>query len=680
MQLALATPLALALFSALAPAQQDRLSSTLRDFQQPGSQPEEVSDPVLAYGSCMPCHGNYDPDIEPGRTWSSSLMAQATRDPIFHAAMAIAEQDAAFAGDLCLRCHSPVGWMGGRSVPTDGSALDSSQGDYEGVSCNFCHRMVDPVYEPGNPSEDSSILANLLAPLEKEAHTGQFVLDPLDRRRGPFDLGPSFFWHEWRESSFHRESLLCASCHDVSNPLFERQPDGSYAMGQLDRPHPTQEKRDEFPVERTYSEWAESIYAQGELEMGGRFGGNKTSVSTCQDCHMPDASGTACRPNLGGAFRNDLPLHTMNGANSWVLRAVDHLYPAFETQLTPEAIDDAIARNVSMLQRSADLQLHGGAGEDLVVRVINRTGHKLPTGYGEGRRMWLTVRFLDEEGEVLAEHGAYDLDAAELDEGSTRVWEVVHGLDQAVSEETGVPAGPSFHFVLNNTTLLDNRIPPRGFDDLDFDVRQAGPVGVAYPEQHFWDEVEFSPPARAIRAEVELYHQTTSKEYVEFLRDANVTSDAGDVAHDMWELFGRSEPVLLGSAELLLDVATCPEPIEYGLASSGPSTPEIGWVGTPSAAAGSFRLTLTGARPGSFVGLLQGEAAMEQTLDGAQLLVDGAQVLRGMLTDASGAATVDLPLTPDLAGERRYFQFVYRDPDAPDGLGASAGLHVEFCE
>ena len=53
-------------------------------------------------------------------------------------ALTIANQDAAFAGDLCLRCHAPVGWLEGRSTPTDGSHLADI--DYEGVSCNFCHR------------------------------------------------------------------------------------------------------------------------------------------------------------------------------------------------------------------------------------------------------------------------------------------------------------------------------------------------------------------------------------------------------------------------------------------------------------------------------------------------------------------------------------------------------------
>ena len=47
-------------------------------------------------------------------------MGQAARDPLFHACLAVANQDAAFAGDLCIRCHTPGGWISGRSEPTDG--------------------------------------------------------------------------------------------------------------------------------------------------------------------------------------------------------------------------------------------------------------------------------------------------------------------------------------------------------------------------------------------------------------------------------------------------------------------------------------------------------------------------------------------------------------------------------
>ena len=50
------------------------------------------------------------------------MMANAGRDPIFWATLAVAEQDFDGSGNLCIRCHSTGGWYGGRSTPTDGSA------------------------------------------------------------------------------------------------------------------------------------------------------------------------------------------------------------------------------------------------------------------------------------------------------------------------------------------------------------------------------------------------------------------------------------------------------------------------------------------------------------------------------------------------------------------------------
>ncbi len=44
------------------------------------------------------------------------MMAQAGRDPVFYAALDIANADAGFAGEFCLRCHLPRAWVNGRIV------------------------------------------------------------------------------------------------------------------------------------------------------------------------------------------------------------------------------------------------------------------------------------------------------------------------------------------------------------------------------------------------------------------------------------------------------------------------------------------------------------------------------------------------------------------------------------
>jgi len=48
--------------------------------------------------------------------WRDSMMANAGRDPIFWATLAIVEQDFDGSGDLYIRCHSIGGWYGGGST------------------------------------------------------------------------------------------------------------------------------------------------------------------------------------------------------------------------------------------------------------------------------------------------------------------------------------------------------------------------------------------------------------------------------------------------------------------------------------------------------------------------------------------------------------------------------------
>src|SRR5262249_14402101 len=154
-------------------------------------------------------------------------------------------------------------------------------------------------------------------------HSANYIVDPEDRRRGPFDLGPNFPpYHQWRQSPFHMTARMCATCHDVSNPIFERQSNGTYALGTLGQANPSGSKFDQFPLELTYSEWANSAFAVSPINMNGRFGGNLTAVSSCQDCHMPPTTGQGCRV---AAVRSDLPTHYFNGGNTWVLKAIRNL-------------------------------------------------------------------------------------------------------------------------------------------------------------------------------------------------------------------------------------------------------------------------------------------------------------------------------------------------------------------
>ena len=197
-----------------------------------------------------------------------------------------------------------------------------------------------------------------------------------------------------------------------------------------------------------------------------------------------------------------------------------------------------------MLERASDMELTSD-GETLNVRIINNSGHKLPTGYPEGRRMWINVRFFDAQGLLIAESGHYDPVTADLTHAGTKIYECEIGPDAAVAALTGLTEGPSFHFALNNKVYKDNRIPPRGFTNAKFESIQALPVGATYADGQYWDDTPYGIPCDAASAEVTVFHQTTSKEYIEFLLNENTTNNAGQIAYDQWVAHGKSAPVVM---------------------------------------------------------------------------------------------------------------------------------------
>lgn len=523
--------------------------TTLADFQLPGSQPGQ-SGSVENPATCAVCHGNYAVPVEPQFGWRGSMMAQAARDPLFYAALAIANQDAAQSGDLCIRCHTPGGWLEGRSTPTDGSALTAA--DREGVSCAICHGLVrpsllgtnpypgDPAYTTGTYGLDQTYLGTLAA-VPPVPSSGMYIVDSSDSRRGPRTGLTSP--HSTIYSPFHSEALICATCHDVSNPVYSRDSTGTYALNALGQPAPSGNPYEMFPIERTFSEWQMSAYASTP---GGiyapQFGGNKTNVSTCQDCHMRDATGKACnRPNA--PVRTDLATHDLTGGNTFIPRLVAALYPS---EVDTTALQAGIERARYMLQHAASLDLEVSPlwnGWRARVRVTNETGHKLPSGYPEGRRMWLHVRAWDDGGALVFESGGYDSTTATLAaDPQIKVYESRLGLSPATAAATGLPAGPSFHFVLNDRVEWDNRIPPRGFTNAGFTTVQASPVGVYYTDGQHWDDTFYDLPAAAQRVTVVLRYQTASREYIEFLRDTNTTDNTGMVLYTQWAAHGKSSP------------------------------------------------------------------------------------------------------------------------------------------
>ncbi|MFN7940377.1 MAG: hypothetical protein U0X73_02165 [Thermoanaerobaculia bacterium] len=551
--------MALALAALAGSAMAALIPMTAADFWVAGTQTGDVEEgTLLPATNCRACHGNFDPGRDPWSTWAGSLMGLAGRDPLFYAQLTAANQDVGEVGTFCLRCHVPLAVISGHAADPTGAALTDD--DRGGVDCHFCHSLVDPMYVAGtSPPEDEAVLAGLANP---PAHVGNamFVVDPEGRRRGPYsDANPP---HLALSSPFHRRAQLCGTCHDVGNLAVSRQPDGTYRYNAIGAPSPDPDPHGQFPLERTFTEWLLSSFANGGVDLGGRFGGSRgPRVSTCQDCHMPTHTGRGC---FAGPERTDLASHEFAGAAVPVLDLIAaQLESDPNPPVDPKQLMLARERALSMLQRAASLALFERDGL-VVARLVNQTGHKLPTGHIEGRRMWLHVRFLDPDGEVLAEYGHYDAEQAELDEETTTVFEMRVGLSEEAAAATGLPAGVTGHMALADSIVEDNRIPPRGFDPAAFAAAGAPAVGAAYAEGQFWHDSIFTPPPGAVRAECEVYYQSLPRRYVEALRDGNVTDDRGKELEELWERTGRGAPLLMTAASAFMTGSLFSDGFESG--------------------------------------------------------------------------------------------------------------------
>jgi uncharacterized repeat protein (TIGR01451 family) len=509
------------------------LTTTRLNFFLPGTQPSGLVNDIAVPVDCDICHTSpiYD-------SWRGTMMGQAGRDPAMWAALSVANIDAPNSGDYCLRCHTPKGWLEGRSHPSDGSVL-LGEDTGAGVACAVCHRMVDPI--PSATDQAVAIDADIRAALTSTVPAGHvgsamLIVDPYDRRRGPFELAFTFPYHSAYRTDFlgqsqdaATESRLCGTCHNLDNPFLSwsvarnqywpndsDQPASSFAKGQL------------FPIERTYDEWLNSEYATTGV-LAPRFAGDRADgiVRSCQDCHMRRATGIAAEAQFNPITRDCsstgcLPVHDMTGGNTWAPQLVQDDEWRLQAAGEGTYLNSTVLRARSMLQRAATLTATlttSGTEKVAVVRVINQTGHKLPTGYPEGRRMWLNVRAYGADGTLVYESGAYDWSTGILSlDADVKIYEVKQGLTPELAGVLGLPAGESFHFTLNNTVVKDNRIPPRGYTQAAFDQPGLRPVGTTYLDGQHWDDTLYVLPGDAERVFVTLYYQTASKEYVDFLR------------------------------------------------------------------------------------------------------------------------------------------------------------------
>jgi hypothetical protein len=133
--------------------------------------------------------------------------------------------------------------------------------------------------------------------------------------------------------------------------------------------------------------------------------------------------------------------------------------------------------------------------------------------------------------------------------------------DVTLGDLAALPPGSeheTFHFVLNNTVVKDNRIPPFGMSSEEARKRNALPVPAdqyngASGTYDYFDDVSLNVPTGATYATIDLLYQPTSWEYVQFLYLANngqnpFLADEGAYMLEAWLNTGMAEPYVMASA------------------------------------------------------------------------------------------------------------------------------------
>jgi hypothetical protein len=589
--------------------------------RMPGTQPGQVA--LQAPTRCLNCHAGYDTAVEPGYNWMGSMMAQSARDFLFWSCMTVGAQDSIWAvgtpnaTDICERCHFPKGWLEGRSDPTNASLMTGA--DFDGVQCDFCHRMWDPFFEttyagtregndwlgywdetnasgtPSQPAADAtyaedmtlagaiaqfngtSFYTNNLPPANyTESGSGQYFVSSDAAKRASF--ADANARHQMFYSRFHKSKYLCNTCHDVSNPVLNN------LGADPTQPLPTElsSASSYFHVERTFSEFMLSAYGQPggaatNPEFQAQGAPDITHAAKCQDCHMRDVVGPGAdlknavvRPNESVEHPDSgQPLHDLTGGNAWVSWVLASAVPgspnydatndsllnqgaaALTLDLTQgEGIDPAallagVERSKQQLLLAATIKNlnYNATSGALSFQVQNNSAHKLISGFPEGRRMFVNIKAYA-GGSLVYEVNPYDATAGTLrglpNSPNSPPLEANQGyVDELVYEmhpsSTLTGEDETFHFALATGRHKDNRIPPKGFDIANAGDRLSTPVyyvgdtdlGAAYftaaEYAGGYDAVNLADYGVTIPGadyvEVNLYYQTTSREYIEFLRD-----------------------------------------------------------------------------------------------------------------------------------------------------------------
>jgi hypothetical protein len=306
------------------------------------------------------------------------------------------------------------------------------------------------------------------------------------------------------------------------------------------------------------------LYPEPDLELIGAPTGNDVRIFPGMLSNRAPMYDRA-RRNTEISLQNAVDLEILNGPVNTNITAsladIDNDQDVDGYDVYLYILDLADAKKPSLEQIAADFGRTDIPYKwEVQVKVTNKAGHRMPSGYPDGRRFWINLQVYD-SGQVVYESGHYNYETATLytdslmtpfnralqpnidsSANAVMVYERVTGtcvdeLGDPIFPDptTALPAGCTASPALtNNFILFDNRILPAGFDyaalrDSGVKFYNYDPVDMVpyedqtrFPAGQNWDVVTYSfdaPPDAVLTARAELYWQTHTREFMEHLKD-----------------------------------------------------------------------------------------------------------------------------------------------------------------
>ncbi|MBX2884510.1 MAG: cytochrome c family protein [Granulosicoccus sp.] len=492
-------------------------------------------------------------DLSLERAWRSSMMANAARDPYWKAVvaseLALYPQHAAEINDTCTRCHAPMANEVGRRTGQPIQVFDTGseeQGNLvkgimsmtdadtpfnhamDGVSCTVCHQIADD----GNLGTEAGMTGGFLI----EDYTGGDVAERPAYGQYAEDIDVGYMKNLAKFSpvfSAHiSTSETCATCHNLKSEPFDTEGVPVPNAGH-------------FPEQMVYSEWEASAYATG-----------KSLETTCQGCHMPvvESAVPIASVGAGGVVRENFAEHTFLGANT----VMQSMLAEWNEELgIPDDVnfEESILRNRQFLSGAAELTIQNSNINNgilnLDVKVVNNTGHKLPSGY-HSRRVVMHVLVSDKDGKTIYENGRINNDgsiAGVIEDVNShsyeRHYDVITDANQVQVYQSimGNSDNEQTHSLLNGTHYLkDNRLTPAGFNkkQVDDDIAVKGFAATQDSNFNFGEDVvSYKIPVEAggrpYNILVELLYQPLSYGHLQALFASSDEIDAVDEFRTLYD-------------------------------------------------------------------------------------------------------------------------------------------------